>query len=585
MTAELRLNPRVNLAMPYRRLCVVSVILLAVGCADSGPERAEATGWEKLPELVEAAEVTGLSIAVVRDGEPIWTGAYGLRNAESGEPVREDTLFEAASLSKPIFAYAVMRLVERGELDLDKPLVEYLPYKRLEHDERYEKITARLVLSHNSGLPNWGGTPLEMEFAPGERFGYSGEGYVYLQKVTEAITGLTLHELAAREVFEPFGMSDSSYVWADDNGPRMADGHGSLGEPRKKTRKPGGGDNAAYSLVTTARDYAVFLSAVLDGQGLESQTWDEVFTPRVQVVTFDKKEKADNVFWGLGWGIQRGHAGSAFFHWGDNPGYKAYTIGYRDRGTALVYFTNSDEGLSIAEAIVGELVEDSDDALAWLDEETYDAPERLARRSLTRAFLDEGSEAGMRIYRDTKSRYPDLELERAVNSVGYTLIRNEEVEKAIEVFEINVREYPESPNAYDSLAEAYMVAGKDELAIENYEHSRELDPENAGAEKNIEWIRERIEARKNPVQLSEGELERFVGSYGPFQISLSKGGLFAEFDWLKKNYRLVPMTKEMLAIEGLGGYRLQFISDATGDVTKAVGISVGGRKIEAARSP
>jgi CubicO group peptidase (beta-lactamase class C family) len=570
----------------YIRLCVGLIFSLVVGCADSGPEPLAVSGMEQmLPELVEEAEVAGLSIAVVREGEPMWTGAYGVRNAESGEPVREDTLFEAASLSKPIFAYAVMRLVARGELDLDKPLVEYLPYKRLEHDERYKEITSRLVLSHNSGLPNWGGTPLEMELAPGKRFGYSGEGYVYLQKVTQEITGLTLNELATREVFEPFGMSDSSYLWSDDFGPRMADGHRSLGEPRKRTRKPGGGDNAAYSLVTTASDYAIFLSAVLAGQGLESKTWDEVFTPRVQVVTFDTKEKADNVFWGLGWGIQKGKAGPAFFHWGDNPGYKAYTIGYCDRGTALVYFTNSDEGLSVAEAIVGELVEDSDDALAWLDEETYDAPERLARRSLARAFLNEGAEAGMRVYRETKARYPDLELERVVNSVGYTLIRKEEVGKAIEVFEINVREYPESPNAYDSLAESYMVAGKDELAIENYERSRELDPENTGVEKNIQWIRERVEARKNPVRLSERQLERFVGIYGPFQISISSDSLIAKIEWLKKDYRLVPLTEDVLDIEGLGGYRLQFIADTAGNVTKAVGISVGGRKIEGLRSP
>jgi tetratricopeptide (TPR) repeat protein len=189
----------------------------------------------------------------------------------------------------------------------------------------------------------------------------------------------------------------------------------------------------------------------------------------------------------------------------------------------------------------------------------------------------------MAAYRDTEARYPDLELERVVNSVGYTLIRKEEVDKAIEVFEINVREYPESSNAYDSLAEAYMIAGKDELAIENYERSRKLDPENTEVEKNIAWIRERIEARKNPVPLSGGELERFVGSYGPFQISMSEGGLFAEIDWLKKDYRLVPLTKDVMNIEGLGGYRLQFISDKDGHVTKAVGISVGGRKIEGTR--
>src|SRR5205823_3170598 len=139
-----------------------------------------------IEELRLHGEVPGLSIAVIRDGKIVWKHGFGQKNAhpsatgtrdgKTDGPVRDDTLFPAASLSKPVFAYLTLRLVDRGVLDLDKPLYEYLPNQRIEQDERYKQITARMILSHTSGLPNWGGTPLRLLFAPGERWSYSSEG-------------------------------------------------------------------------------------------------------------------------------------------------------------------------------------------------------------------------------------------------------------------------------------------------------------------------------------------------------------------------------------------------------------------------
>ena len=213
-------------------LLLVSLFLV-MSCGDGSKPRQEDTVTleRELPELVRAGEITGLSIAVIREKEPVWTGNYGLHRANHGQPVRSDTLFEAASLSKPVFAYAVLRLAERGAVDLDTPIANHLSYERLEHDERYREITPRMVLTHSSGLPNWGGTPLEMAFNPGERFGYSGEGFVFLQKAVEKMTGVTLNELANQEVFGPLGMKDSTYVWRDELAARMATGHSSMGDP------------------------------------------------------------------------------------------------------------------------------------------------------------------------------------------------------------------------------------------------------------------------------------------------------------------------------------------------------------------
>ncbi|MCH8963181.1 MAG: beta-lactamase family protein, partial [Bacteroidetes bacterium] len=167
---------------------------------------------DEMPRLLEQGNVPGLSIAVIRNGELFWSGAFGVKSLETKEPVDTQTIFEAASLSKPVFAYAVLRLAERGEIDLDTPLADHLPYERLEHEARYRQITARIVMSHSTGLPNWGGDRLHLNFDPGTAFNYSGEGFVYLQKTIEHLTGLTLDEVARREVFEPLGMTRSSYL-------------------------------------------------------------------------------------------------------------------------------------------------------------------------------------------------------------------------------------------------------------------------------------------------------------------------------------------------------------------------------------
>ena len=136
-------------------------------------------------------------------------------NDSAQTPLDAGTIFEAASLSKPVFAYLVLRLADRGEFDLDRPLSEMLEYPRLAHDERYKRITGRIVLSHGTGLPNWGGEKLTLQFDPGTAYGYSGEGFVFLQKAIERVTGRSLEELARREVFQPLGMTRSSFVWQE----------------------------------------------------------------------------------------------------------------------------------------------------------------------------------------------------------------------------------------------------------------------------------------------------------------------------------------------------------------------------------
>ena len=181
-------------------LSVLSTLLLSACGAEEDSRR-----QEELRSLMAAGNLPGLQVARVEDGTVVEDFALGVVEAEGEVPITASTVFEAASLSKPVTAYVAFRLVDRGELDLDTPLWEILEYPRLAHDGRARTITPRMVLSHTTGLPNWGGTPLELIEEPGEAWGYSGEGFVYLQRAMEKLTGRSLQELPRPRCSAPLG--------------------------------------------------------------------------------------------------------------------------------------------------------------------------------------------------------------------------------------------------------------------------------------------------------------------------------------------------------------------------------------------
>jgi CubicO group peptidase (beta-lactamase class C family) len=323
-----------------------------------------------IARLMAEMAVPGLALAVIRDGQVVQVAAYGTRNATRWEPVGERTIFEAASLSKPVFAYAALQLVDAGRLSLDEPLSARLPdYVR--GDPRSDAITARRVLAHTTGLPNWRSDthPLRTHFTPGERFSYSGEGFVYLQRAVERITGEPLDALADRLVFAPLRMRHSSFVWQERFEPDHALPHDEAQRPGTKV-KPADG-NAAYSLQTTAADYARFLQAVLAGAALQPATarlWLDpcvnVPKDRFQCLDSDGPALDRRVAWGLGWGLEPDSG--TFFHWGSNVGASGFAIGERGSRTAIVAFTNGDNGLSIMSEIVGAVIPGARPSLAWL---------------------------------------------------------------------------------------------------------------------------------------------------------------------------------------------------------------------------
>ena len=443
-----------------------------------------------VPELMRKADVPGLSIALIHDGKTYWAHGFGVKNAKTQEAVARDTVFEAASLSKPVFAYAMMKLVDEGKMDLDTPLTKYLPGTyEVKDDDRINQITARFVLSHRTGFRNWrNDQPLKIYFQPGDRFSYSGEGFVYLSKVVEKITGEPFNDFMSRMVFKPLGMTSSSFLWRPDYEERAATGHDVDGNPRPKGKPEQ--VNAAASLHTTASDYARFMEAVMNGTGLKPGTRKQMLTPQIAVDPectncTDRTSGAfsKQVFWGLGVGLEKTASGETFWHWGDNGAFKAFMIAYPEQKSGLVIFANSENGLSIHTEIVGETLGGWHPAFTWVKYDDYNSP--AARFYAT--VKEKGADAGIAQYRE--SLKGDTISEQSMNSLGYRLLGQKRLDDAIKIFELNVKRFPNSGNVYDSLAEAYMNKGDRVAAIKNYEKSLELDPKNSGAVEMLRKLR------------------------------------------------------------------------------------------------
>ena len=435
----------------------------------------------QIPRLMEQANVPGLSVAAIREGKLEWVRSFGVKNSKTREPVTNDTVFEAASLTKPIVAYALFKLADEGKIDLDVPLNRYLGnnYDAGE-DLRINLITARHVLSHTSGFPNWrrrGSKTLPINFNPGEKFRYSGEGFVYLSKVIEKITGQEFGKYVKDNVLRPLGMTQSSIDWETEFLQSKVFNHDLLGQPRGQNARIG--VNAASSLHTTAREYALFMIAVMKGTGLSKASRQSMLRPAVEI---NKKEP--KLRWGLGWGLQITGEGKSFWHWGDNGFNKSFAVAFEKSGDGVVFFTNSANGLSFLNEMVQEGVGGEHPSISWIDYDRFDSPSRV----LSNSVIKKGAREAVSEYLSRRKKDNHKIKEWKMNRLGYNLMRIKRFEDAIVIFRQNTLDYPKSANTWDSLGEAYLKKGDNVQAIKYYRKSLELNPSNKNAEEIIKKI-------------------------------------------------------------------------------------------------
>ncbi|WP_082607037.1 serine hydrolase domain-containing protein [Lysobacter sp. Root983] len=365
--------------MPARRsftrfLPACFAILLLAGCAgqavrEPAPLRGPALDRE-VERLMQAARVPGLALAVIDDGRVVHLKAYGSRDLEQRLPLTTDTIMYGASITKGEFAYAAMSLVESGQLDLDRSIAQYLPkplpayekYADLAGDERWRKLTPRMLLSHTSGFPNFrfflpDGTfdqngKLKFYFEPGARYAYSGEGINLMQFVIEVGLGIDVADLMQRQVYDRFGMTRTSLVWREDFADNLAIGYDQQNKPLGHKKR--GAVRAAGSMDTSIADQAAFLAGLVRGEGLSAAGKAELLRPQIaidsvqQFPTLLTDTTQDNrgiaLSYALGWLTYREPQGQAWAKGGHDDGTNNLALCVADGRRCMVILSNSSNG-------------------------------------------------------------------------------------------------------------------------------------------------------------------------------------------------------------------------------------------------
>lgn len=375
---------------PWFLLVPLALLVLLVGCATqpaapatTKPLRGEALD-HRVEQLMKAARVPGLAIAIIEDGKVTYLHAYGERDTAQHLPLQTDTVMYAASITKMAFSYAVMGLVQNHRLDLDasiatdlpKPLPAYEKYADLSGDDRWKALTPSILLSHRSGFANYRYWPpgkdydpngkLAFYFDPGTRYAYSGEGINLLQFVIENGKGIDVDTLMRERLFTPYGMTRTSMTWHDDFAGNLAIGYDengkALGHKHRESVR------AAGSMDTTVHDYAQLLAAMVRGDGLTPATYRDWLTPRIaihslqQFPTLRSPDTTDNdaikLGYGLGMARYQSTHGPVFFKSGHDDGTNNLAVCQMDSRTCVLLMSNSSNGESIfaylLEATIGE---------------------------------------------------------------------------------------------------------------------------------------------------------------------------------------------------------------------------------------
>src|SRR5579859_2717439 len=452
-----------------------------------------------LKQLMETYRIPGLSVAVVDNYQIVWAKGFGVTEYGGTTPVTTRTLFQAGSISKPVAAVGAMWLVEHGKLSLDEDVNKKLKTWKVPENEftKDQKVTLRRLMSHSAGLTVHGfpgyavGTPvptlvqifngekpantdpIRVDFVPGTKMRYSGGGVTIEQQLIIDVTGKPFPQFMHDTVLSKIGMTESSY---EQPLPPARAAHTATGA--RANGKPVEGrwhiypEMAAAGLWTTPTDLAKFaIEIALSKQGkanhvLSQKSTQEMLTPQI------KSEESDGSSVGLAFFLGGPQNPDQFGHNGSDEGFQANLIMLADSGKGLAIMGNSDTFFYIAPRVLELVAREYD----W----KYTPDPEPAAQALMLVENVKGTDAALNFYQRIKDGTAKgfKADESSLNTMGYHLLAQKRIDEAIKVFQLNVQEYPNASNPYDSLGEAYMTAGKKELAIKNYEKSVELNPNN-----------------------------------------------------------------------------------------------------------
>lgn len=308
----------------------------------------------KMKEL----NIPGLSLAMINEGKVVYKTDIGYSDVKKNIPISNQTIFEGASISKSVFAYFTMKFVEEGKLDLDKPLYNYLPYPDIAHDKRYKLITARMVLSHRAGFPNWReheeDKKLKLLFKPGTDYKYSGEGYQYLAMVLKEIEKTDwngLEKLFQKKVAIPLGIEHSSFIQTPYTRKHKAEPYDENGDwiDWKNDywfKKEDGVFYAPSSLHTEPMGFSKWMIAIMNKKGLSNKSFEELFKPHSKV-PYD----GIDVNYTLGFLSIDFPFTNILLHSGNNEGFTSWYALDTDKKWGFVVFTNSENGEQLGQEL------------------------------------------------------------------------------------------------------------------------------------------------------------------------------------------------------------------------------------------
>jgi CubicO group peptidase (beta-lactamase class C family) len=459
------------------------------------------------PNLLREYVVPGAAVALIQKGRVVWMHGYGFANVASRTRVTAETVFNVGSISKSPTAWAVMQLVDQGKVDLDRPVDSYLKRWHLPASSfDNSQVTVRRLLSHTSGISNHGfhgwdpesplppiedslsgktGTgEVRVVAAPGSGHHYSGANYAILQLLVEEVSGEPFQDYMRASIFQPLHMSNSQYGLPPKFQQVMATPYDGLGNAIQILRY---NELSAAGLTTTLRDLAKFATAGLRGPSgeaagrgvVEEASIAQMQSPAPNSQWADRDPFGPAPQYGFGYTVRPaqfdGRVGIG--HGGSNRGWESYYQIVPSTGDGIVIVTNSSNGGAFIASLL----------CSWrrwgAGNTQVECPKVDIRAVLYGSYRSKGVKEAVTRYRELYQNAPDkydfdvLQL----NSMGYELLRNGDTKGAVEIFRLNVEQFPMDANVYDSLGEAYLKQGDKALAVENYNKSLDLNPQNENA--------------------------------------------------------------------------------------------------------
>ncbi len=438
---------------------------------------------ELISKYVEYGKFNG-SVLVAEKDKIILEKGYGMYDFEKRLTNKPDTRFEIGSITKQFTSMIIMRLYERGTIDMTGKLSDYLPYYRKDNGD---KITIHNLLTHTSGIPNYTDdrnfmqsevtkpiTPKDLivnycskdlEFEPGTKFNYSNSGYIILGAIIEEITGKQYKDVLNEEILKPLGMYDTGYEDLTKTMPNRALGYDKSQDGLKRSRPidmtiP----FAAGAMYSTVQDLYKWDRSLYTEKLITNKTKDMMFTPFLRNYAY-------------GWDVKNfpvnGKEKKLISHSGGIFGFVSNIARVPEDDLVIIALSNFGAGQS------EQLSQDVAKII-------YDIPYKMPKRSLSEILMSSSKSkdvaSAVSEFKELAKNKDMYEFrEGELNNFGYALLQSGKVSDAIEVFKLNVEMFPESPNVYDSLGESYMNNGDKEMAIKNYKKVLELDPKNENA--------------------------------------------------------------------------------------------------------